>query len=89
MQAGPLIDPSLRSARRSLTSDPFVDDAAFEYYDEDEEPIQRGSDEASRLKGIFWPGMDIFDSATEEMRRKRNQKKDGSILKQMEETSES
>jgi hypothetical protein len=32
--------------------------------------------------------MDIFDSATEQMRRKRNQKKDGTILKQMERTSE-
>ncbi|MCJ1364265.1 hypothetical protein MMC16_003374 [Acarospora aff. strigata] len=39
--------------------------------------------ENSKLKGILWPGMDIFDSATPEMRRKRNQKKDGSVLAQM------
>ena len=32
--------------------------------------------------------MDLFDAATEEMRRRRNQKKDGSALKKMEETSE-
>ncbi|KAF3481821.1 uncharacterized protein GIQ15_04580 [Arthroderma uncinatum] len=88
-QAGPSMDFPTHSARRSLIPDPFVDDAAFEYYEDEDEPTRRGGDEASRLKGIFWPGMDIFDSATEEMRRKRNQKKDGSILKQMEETSES
>ncbi|KAM5471147.1 hypothetical protein MauCBS54593_003486 [Microsporum audouinii] len=90
IQTRPLIGPSIRPSRRSMTPDPFVDDdAAFEYDDDQEEHSQRGSDEANRLKGIFWPGMDIFDSATEEMRRKRNQKKDGSIIKQMEETSES
>lgn len=44
--------------------------------------------EASRLKGLIWPGMDIFDAATEEMRRKRNQRKDGTLLKQMERCSE-
>lgn len=31
--------------------------------------------------------MSIFDSAPEEMKKKRNQKKDGSLLKQMEKTS--
>ena len=44
--------------------------------------------EASKLKGLIWPGMDIFDAATEEMRRKRNQKKDGSLLMRMERASE-
>ena len=41
----------------------------------------------ARLKGILWPGMDIFDSATQQMRRKRNQKKDGNVLRMMEMTS--
>lgn len=36
------------------------------------------------LKGIKWPGMSIFDSASLEAQRLRNQKKDGSILEQME-----
>lgn len=45
------------------------------------------SDEMTRLKGILWPGMDIFDSATHQMRRKRNQKKDGTVLRLMEITS--
>ena len=44
--------------------------------------------EASKLKGVIWPGMDLFDAASFEARRKRNQKKDGSVLKRMEKTSE-
>ena len=36
------------------------------------------------LKGVKWPGMSIFDSASLEAQRLRNQKKDGSILEQME-----
>lgn len=43
--------------------------------------------EATKLKGVYWPGMDIFDSATPEMRRKRNQKKDRSVVKQLEQNS--
>ena len=45
------------------------------------------AEEIARLKGVLWPGMDCFDAATEEMRRRRNQKKDGTVLKQMEITS--
>ena len=44
--------------------------------------------EASKLKGVIWPGMDLFDAASLEAKRRRNQKKDGSVLKQMEITSE-
>ena len=47
-----------------------------------------GVDEAAKLKGAVWPGMDIFDAATPEMRRKRNQKKDVSVLDQLEKNSE-
>lgn len=36
------------------------------------------------LKGIQWPGMNIFDSASPEAQRKRNQKKTNSIMVQME-----
>lgn len=38
----------------------------------------------NKLKGVYWPGMAIFDSASPDAKRKRNQKKDGSILEQME-----
>ncbi|KAL4779337.1 hypothetical protein BJX76DRAFT_365317 [Aspergillus varians] len=67
--------------------DPFVDDNdSFEYSNASEIDKER-ADEIARLKGVLWPGMDIFDSATEQMKRKRNQKKDESILKMMEKTS--
>ncbi|KAL0938695.1 uncharacterized protein CTRU02_205305 [Colletotrichum truncatum] len=36
-----------------------------------------------RLKGIIWPGMSLFDSATPEQKKKRNQRKDASVLQQM------
>ncbi|KAJ5491413.1 DNA mismatch repair protein msh3 [Penicillium diatomitis] len=45
------------------------------------------TEDRSRLKGVYWPGMDIFDAATEAMRKVRNQKKDGSALRQMKLTS--
>ena len=43
--------------------------------------------QAPVLKGVKWPGMSIFDSASLEAQRLRNQKKDGSILEQMEHNS--
>lgn len=71
----------------SLDDDPFVDDnGSFNYLRLVGGDRER-ADEMTRLKGVLWPGMDIFDSATEQMRRKRNQKKDESILKMMEKTS--
>src|SRR3569833_2756655 len=42
----------------------------------------------SRLKGTVWPGMALFDSATPEQKRKRNQRKDSSVLEQMKLTSQ-
>jgi hypothetical protein len=56
--------------------------------DDKEAANNNRSEEAIRLKGVLWPGMDLFDAATPEMRRKRNQKKDRTILKQMETTSQ-
>ncbi|KAG0650630.1 Geranylgeranyl transferase type II subunit beta [Hyphodiscus hymeniophilus] len=41
------------------------------------------SSESTILKGVLWPGMDLFDSATPEMKRMRNQRKDESVLEQM------
>ncbi|KAL5336064.1 hypothetical protein BJX70DRAFT_410096 [Aspergillus crustosus] len=67
--------------------DPFVDDNDSFVYPNASEVDKERVDEIARLKGVLWPGMDIFDSATEQMKRKRNQKKDESILKMMEKTS--
>jgi hypothetical protein len=78
-----------RRQRQPVSPDPFIDHAGFEFgIDEDEENEETRGDAMTKLKGVLWPGMNIFDSATEQMRRKRNQKKDGTILKQMERTSE-
>lgn len=52
-----------------------------DYIDEEEEIRQ------AKLKGTLWPGMDIFDSATVQMRKKRNQKKDDTALTHMRRTS--
>lgn len=43
--------------------------------------------ECLKLKGIQWPGMDLFDAATPEMKRVRNQRKDTSVLQAMMATS--
>jgi hypothetical protein len=44
-------------------------------------------EEVSRLKGVQWPGMDCFDAASDVVKRQRNQKKDASTFKAMEEAS--
>jgi hypothetical protein len=52
------------------------------------EIVEEGKvDEMSRLKGVQWPGMDIFDAASDVMKRQRNQKKDASTFKAMEAAS--
>lgn len=43
--------------------------------------------DSAKLKGIIWPGMDLFDSATPEMKRMRNQRKDDTVFKDMMATS--
>lgn len=40
-----------------------------------------------QLKGTVWPGMHMFDAAPDDMKRKRNQRKDGSVLVRMEKTA--
>lgn len=79
--------PSSRRVANPLTGpDPFVDEPSVDY-ERNKENVPKTS-EATKLKGVLLPGMDIFDAATEQMRRKRNQKKDRSVLKQMEKLSE-
>lgn len=56
------------------------------------EPALDGRDAKTntpRLKGAVWPGMNIFDAATPDMQRMRNQKKHSSVLQNMIMTSES
>lgn len=42
---------------------------------------------AAVLKGVRYPGMSLFDSASEEAQRQRNQKKDDAVVEQMENDS--
>lgn len=73
-------DPSDRKRRGYH----LVDSCAVE----DDQPDTVGDtmavSDSAKLKGVYWPGMDLFDSATMEMRRKRNQKKDSSVVQQLE-----
>lgn len=48
--------------------------------DDDEETLT----EVTRLKGIYWPGMNIFDAATPTTKRRRNQKKETSAAVSLE-----
>lgn len=53
------------------------------------ENFELGDDDTVKLKGVTYPGMSGFDAATPEQRRKRNQKKDKSVVESMRESSES
>ncbi|POS86995.1 hypothetical protein EPUL_001135 [Erysiphe pulchra] len=44
--------------------------------------------ENAKLKGVLWPGMNLFDSATLEQKRMRNQRKGNEVLAEMMKTSE-
>ena len=69
--------PSSESPPKTPTSSEKSDD-----------PLDLLENDTSKLKGILWPGMSIFDSATPTARRRRNQRKDASILEQLEANSQ-
>jgi hypothetical protein len=50
-------------------------------------PMPEESKDIAKLKGVYWPGMSIFDSATPMAKRRRNQRKDASIVEQLESNS--
>lgn len=77
----------LRQYRRSLSADSIQSSSSLSVLgtDDEETPavdptIVKGS---IKLKGVVYPGMDIFDSASEAVRKTRNQKKDGTSLAEM------
>lgn len=82
------IMPLRRSTRhRNQVSRSTLEDE--ELYELEVEHVEDTTfNDPNKLKGVFWPGMDMFDSATPEMRRKRNQKKATSVVKQLEQMSE-
>ncbi|TVY27396.1 hypothetical protein LHYA1_G004193 [Lachnellula hyalina] len=66
---GRLLDPKLKTPSRS----------AIEKKSKNGDKIP----DSAQLKGALWPGMDLFDSATPEMKRMRNQRKDVNVMRQM------
>ncbi|KAM3077545.1 hypothetical protein ACMFMG_006882 [Clarireedia jacksonii] len=52
-------------------------------FEEEGDVVEEKLSDSTKLKGVLWPGMDLFDSATAEMKRMRNQRKNGSILESM------
>lgn len=82
--------PQGRSERCTTVdeSDPFTNVQKEDIAAGVELQLHQKVDEMTRLKGVFWPGMDIFDSATDVMRRQRNQKKDATMLQMMEQASQ-
>ena len=81
IHASPIAAYRLRPNREEESHS--LDDADGETDDEYGDCMEEKVSDATRLKGIYWPGMDLFDSASPTAKRKRNQKKDGSILEQM------
>lgn len=75
-------DPMLR-LNRGISQGSLMN----EQEDEEDDDQTHNVLPAAQLKGVIWPGMAIFDSATKAMQKRRNQKKDGSILAQMKITS--
>lgn len=73
----------------SLTSLPATDfnDSAVGVDETAVTPDPTEVADCSKLKGVLWPGMDLFDSATLDQKKKRNQRKDGSVVKRLERDS--
>jgi hypothetical protein len=69
----------------SVFATPYREFAARENIGNDVEEYDDGT---VKLKGIRWPGMSLFDSATAIDRRRRNQKKDDSVIRRLRDHSQ-
>jgi len=54
-----------------------------DYPTEDYPPV-KPSPGTPQPKGVQWPGMHMFDAAPEELKKKRNQRKDASVLRNLQ-----
>ncbi len=79
-------DPSELTSFQSASS-PIVKPGRYETPDRPSDTEKPDLVQSPLLKGIKWPGMSLFDSASIEAQRRRNQKKDASILEQLEQNS--
>jgi len=75
-----------RPVRSTQVAHPHSDSLIVESIEDEDDDVELLM-EATKLKGIIWPGMDIFDAATIAMRKKRNQKKHTSVLERLEQNS--
>lgn len=82
--------PSMNIESRDFLPTPVMDHGALDLLSRNSSDDNWSMfDEASLaqspiLKGVQWPGMNIFDSASPEAQRKRNQKKNSSVMMQMQ-----
>lgn len=80
--------PSLDSSPPRVRSTAVAQDA--KYADDDDaatddlDGLAKTLPGSPKLKGVHWPGMALFDAAPEELKKKRNQKKDVSVLENLE-----
>ena len=77
-----------RRTARNLSGSNHCDAYDEDDDEEDELEYDDGQGDNTKLKGVYWDGMGIFDSATPDMRRKRNQKKAYSVIQSLMATSE-
>ncbi|KAJ2897876.1 hypothetical protein MKZ38_004335 [Zalerion maritima] len=71
-------------------SSPVVDEpsSVIDGAEDVDEVADFKEDTEPKLKGAVWPGMGLFDSATQEQKRKRNQRKGPQVLATMKRYSE-
>lgn len=74
--------PLLLSSPLKLHGESEAEDA--EYTGVNADVPAKDSPGSPKLKGMQWPSMALFDAATEELKRKRNQRKDVSVVEMLE-----
>ncbi|KAK3996414.1 hypothetical protein QBC44DRAFT_355578 [Cladorrhinum sp. PSN332] len=80
-------DPSRSISRRSLSDPEVAESIETSELASDRQHISDDDSDLNKLKGVIYPGMGLFDSASEYQKRRRNQRKDESVLRNMIETS--
>ncbi|KAK4227494.1 hypothetical protein QBC38DRAFT_364098 [Podospora fimiseda] len=80
-------DLSQSASRRSLSGPEIAESIETSELAPERQHISDDDGDLNKLKGIIYPGMGLFDSASEYQKRRRNQRKDESVLKNMIETS--
>ncbi|TKA66873.1 hypothetical protein B0A55_08316 [Friedmanniomyces simplex] len=88
LEADPLPQRTMGGRGSRNNNSTGTGDSLIMYEDWEEDTVGETTSDVAKLKGLVWPGMAMFDSATPDMRRKRNQKKEYSVIEQLQATSE-